>query len=165
MPRRADYTGKQDEVFAAWKAKITELATCPLYRWGLLRLIAALTQESFLTRILRHGTLASVPPPLAPTRARQATFAWAASAHAGARGLGGDVRAAEGCLTPRRVGTPVYLSPPVALPEAGAPGHSGGPTLPHPAAPVQAVMGLAAGCSRGRPRHAGEAGKCSGGGR
>jgi len=44
--------------------------------------------------------LASVPPPLSPARCRQEICAWGDSAHDMARGLGGDVRAAEGCLTP-----------------------------------------------------------------
>ena len=51
-----------------------------------------------ITRILRHLKRAAVPPPSAPARARQATCAWVASAHDVARGLVGDVRAAEGCL-------------------------------------------------------------------
>jgi hypothetical protein len=32
-------------------------------------------QESVITRLLRHGTLASVPPPRAPARVRQAMIA------------------------------------------------------------------------------------------
>jgi hypothetical protein len=71
------------------------MATCPLCRRGSLRIIAAITHEAVITRILRHGKLASVPPPLAPARSRQATFDWVASAHDIARGLVGDVRAAE----------------------------------------------------------------------
>jgi hypothetical protein len=55
-----------------------DMATCPLCRCGLLRIIAAITQESVITRILRHCKLASVPPPIAPARARQATFDWVA---------------------------------------------------------------------------------------
>jgi hypothetical protein len=47
------------------------MATCPLCRRGSLRLIAAIPQESVMTRILRHLQLASVPPPLAPARLRQ----------------------------------------------------------------------------------------------
>ena len=50
----------------------------PLCRCGSLRIIAAITQESVITRILRHCKLASVPPPIAPARARQATFDWVA---------------------------------------------------------------------------------------
>jgi hypothetical protein len=48
----------------------------PLCRRGSLRIIAAITQESVMTRILRHLKLASVPPPLAPARYRQEIFAW-----------------------------------------------------------------------------------------
>jgi len=55
-----------------------DMATCPLCRCGSLRIIAAMIQESVITRILRHGNLASVPPPLAPARARQATSNWVA---------------------------------------------------------------------------------------
>src|SRR6266487_5049787 len=53
-----------------------EMATCPLCRRGSLRIIAAMTQESMITRILRHLQLASVPPPIAPARGRQALFAF-----------------------------------------------------------------------------------------
>jgi hypothetical protein len=54
-----------------------DMATCPLCRCGSLRIIAAITQESVITRILRHGKLASAPPPIAPARARQERFAFA----------------------------------------------------------------------------------------
>ena len=53
-----------------------EMATCPFCRRGSLRLIAVITQESVITRILRHLQLAAVPPPLAPARGRQALFAF-----------------------------------------------------------------------------------------
>ena len=53
-----------------------DMATCPLCRCGSLRIIAAITQESVITRILRHCKLASVPPPIAPARARQERFAF-----------------------------------------------------------------------------------------
>src|SRR5262249_33563503 len=46
-------------------------APCPLCRRGALRIMAALTQESMLTRLLRHRKRASVPPPMAPARCRQ----------------------------------------------------------------------------------------------
>src|SRR3989442_469848 len=55
-----------------------DMTTCPFCRCGSLRIIAAITQESVITRILRHCKLASVPPPLAPARARQATCDWVA---------------------------------------------------------------------------------------
>jgi len=54
-----------------------EMATCPWCRRGALRLIAVITQESVITRILRHLQLASVPPPIAPARARQEIDAFA----------------------------------------------------------------------------------------
>ncbi len=51
-----------------------EMATCPLCRRGALRIIAVITQESVITRILRHLQLASVPPPIAPARCRSEIF-------------------------------------------------------------------------------------------
>ena len=48
-----------------------EMATCPFCRRGTLRIMAVITQESVITRILRHLQLASVPPPIAPARWRQ----------------------------------------------------------------------------------------------
>jgi Putative transposase len=53
-----------------------DMATCPFCRCGSLRIIAAITQESVITRILRHCKLASVPPPIAPARCRQETCAF-----------------------------------------------------------------------------------------
>jgi len=67
-----------------------DMATCPLCRRGALRIMAALTQEAVITRIFRHLKRAAVPPPITPARSRQATFDWVASAHGGARGLGGN---------------------------------------------------------------------------
>src|SRR5438445_8704265 len=64
-----------------------DMATCPFCRRGALCIIAALPQESVITRILRHLKLASVPPPIAPARARQATGDCLASARDVARGL------------------------------------------------------------------------------
>jgi len=49
-----------------------EMATCPFCRRGTLRIMAVITQEAVITRILRHLQLASVPPPIAPARWRQA---------------------------------------------------------------------------------------------
>jgi hypothetical protein len=54
-----------------------DMATCPWCRRGTLRLIAVINQESVITRILRHLQLASVPPPIAPARARPETYAFA----------------------------------------------------------------------------------------
>ena len=53
-----------------------DLVTWPFCRRGSLRIIAALTHESVITRILRHLQLASVPPPMAPARCRQELFAF-----------------------------------------------------------------------------------------
>jgi hypothetical protein len=49
------------------------MAPCPLCRRGSLRIIAAITPESVITRIVRHLKLASVPPPIAPARFRSDT--------------------------------------------------------------------------------------------
>jgi len=54
------------------------MATCPFCQGGSLRIIVAITQESVITRILRHLKLTSVPPPIAPTRLRQETLDWIA---------------------------------------------------------------------------------------
>jgi hypothetical protein len=82
-----------------------ELCDLPLCRRGALRIIAAITQESVITRLLRHLQLASVPPPIAPARCRQERCALN-EAHDRARGLGGDVRAAAGSLPPLRLCNP-----------------------------------------------------------
>ncbi len=58
-----------------------DMATCPFCQRGSLRIIAAITHESVMTRILRHCKLASVPPPIVPARCRQELFAFD-SAHA-----------------------------------------------------------------------------------
>jgi len=55
-----------------------DMATCPWCQRGALRIIAAITQEAVITRILRHLKLAAVPPPIAPARSRQETFDWVA---------------------------------------------------------------------------------------
>jgi hypothetical protein len=51
-----------------------DMATCPFCRRGALRIIAVITQESVITRILRHLQLASIPPPITPARVRQEIF-------------------------------------------------------------------------------------------
>jgi hypothetical protein len=53
-----------------------DMERCPACRRGTLRLIAAITQAEIIRKILRHLKLATGPPPLAPARACQATFAW-----------------------------------------------------------------------------------------
>ena len=55
-----------------------DMATCPICRRGVLWIIAAMTQESVITRILRDPKLASVPPPIALARSRPETFDWVA---------------------------------------------------------------------------------------
>ncbi len=52
-----------------------EMGTCPVCGRGSMRIIADITQESVMTRILRHLQLDSVPPPIAPSRVRQETWA------------------------------------------------------------------------------------------
>jgi hypothetical protein len=72
------------------------MATCPFSRRGSLRIIAAITQEAVVTRILRHVQRAAVPPPITPARSRQATFelgSLISLTHDVARGLVGDGRA------------------------------------------------------------------------
>jgi hypothetical protein len=51
-----------------------EMRTCPFCRRGSLHIMAVITQESVIMRILRHLQLASVPPPIAPARVRQEIF-------------------------------------------------------------------------------------------
>jgi hypothetical protein len=53
-----------------------DMVTCPFCRRGSLRIIAAITHDSIITRIQRHLQLASVPPPIAPARCRQEIFAF-----------------------------------------------------------------------------------------
>src|SRR5262245_3084180 len=75
------------------------LVTWPFCRCGALWIIAAITQESVITRILRHRKLASVPPPSAPARCRRAICS-CDSAHDPWRDRVGDVRAAAVHLIP-----------------------------------------------------------------
>jgi hypothetical protein len=55
-----------------------DMATYQLCRRGSLRIMATITHEAVITRILRHLNLTSVPPPIAPARSRQETFDWVA---------------------------------------------------------------------------------------
>jgi hypothetical protein len=55
-----------------------DLERCPACGRGTLRLIAALIQAEVIRKMLRHLKRAADPPPLAPARACQATFAWTA---------------------------------------------------------------------------------------
>jgi hypothetical protein len=54
------------------------LAARPFCLQGSLRIIATITQEAVITRILPHLKLAAVPPPIAAARSRQETFDWVA---------------------------------------------------------------------------------------
>ncbi len=54
-----------------------DMERCPACGRGTLRIIAAITQTEVIRKILRHLKLATDPPPIAPARACQATFAWA----------------------------------------------------------------------------------------
>ena len=76
-----------------------DIATCPFCLRGALRIIAAITQESVITRILCHLKLASVPPPIAPARYRQEIFAFDSAMLAWSR----DVRAATAYRRPVRL--------------------------------------------------------------
>src|SRR5262249_36384869 len=69
-----------------------EMHTCPFCRRGSLHIIAVITQEAVITRILRHLQLASVPPPIAPARYRQEVSVFD-EAHAPWRRHLSDVRA------------------------------------------------------------------------
>jgi len=53
-----------------------DMRTCPFCRRGSLHIIAVITQEAVITRILRHLQLASVPPPIAPARGRPEIYAF-----------------------------------------------------------------------------------------
>src|SRR5712691_8797418 len=55
-----------------------DMATCPFCQRGALRIIAAITPEVVITRMLRHLKLAAVSPPIAPAHSRQETFDWVA---------------------------------------------------------------------------------------
>jgi hypothetical protein len=55
-----------------------DMATCPFCPGSSLQIMAAITQESVITRILRHHKLTSISPPIALTRLRQETFDWVA---------------------------------------------------------------------------------------
>ena len=61
------------------------MASWPFCRHGALRIIAAITHEAVMTRLFRHLTLASVPPPIAPARCRQEIGAFDSST---TRGVG-----------------------------------------------------------------------------
>jgi Putative transposase/Transposase zinc-binding domain len=52
-----------------------DMARCPFCQQGTLRIIAAITQGAVIRKILQHLKLSADPPPIAPARVRQETFA------------------------------------------------------------------------------------------
>jgi hypothetical protein len=53
-----------------------EMARCPFCPQGTLRLIAVITQGAVIHKILRHLKRAADPPPIAPARSRQESYAF-----------------------------------------------------------------------------------------
>src|SRR5215831_5384692 len=88
-----------------------DMATCPFCRRGTLRIIAVITQESVITRILRHLQLASVPPPIAPAHVRPELCTFD-EAHDPWCGLVSDVRVAAPSLALVRLCHPLVILPP-----------------------------------------------------
>jgi hypothetical protein len=99
----ASKTGTPSWPWARLLGRVCDLAmaTCPFCRRGSLRIIAAITQESVITRILRHLKLASVPPPIVPARLRQEICAFD-DAHPRQREPRGEMRAAAASFAPFR---------------------------------------------------------------
>jgi hypothetical protein len=64
------------EALRAAPSQTRQPCDLPFCLRGSLRIIAAITQEAVITRILRHLQLAAVPPPITPARSRQETFDW-----------------------------------------------------------------------------------------
>jgi hypothetical protein len=58
------------------RVRALDIALCPFCRRGSLWIMATITHEAVIMRILRHLNLASVPPPIAPARSRQEIFDW-----------------------------------------------------------------------------------------
>jgi hypothetical protein len=54
------------------------MATYPFCHQGMLRIIAVITQAKVICKILCQLKHTARPPPIAPARARQATFDWVA---------------------------------------------------------------------------------------
>jgi hypothetical protein len=98
-----------------------DMATCPFCRRGSLRIIAVITQESVITRILRHLQLASIPPPIAPARGHQEIAAFDEAAAPWCRPIG-DVCAAPVHF---RVLSSLPCQLPPAVPKPSPPEHPG----------------------------------------
>ncbi len=124
------------------------MATCPFCHRGSLRIIAAITHESVITRILRHCKLASVPPPIAPARCRQEIFAFdeahASVAHRRRARSGRVFRPFAPVQCRLKSSSPQLFRP--GRPEGLAPGNPSDAPLPHPEPPVQAARRRATPC-------------------
>ena len=129
----------------------------PFCRRGALRSIAAITQESVMTRILRHLTLASVPPPIAPARCRQELFAFAeAHVSMGPEATGAPRRCVSplrACAMPFEIGPPAFPNQPSRGPRTGTllrpQPHAACAACPDRATPRQSLLCAAAAGSRG----------------
>jgi len=55
------------------------MARYPFCQQGMLRIIAAITQDEVIRKILQHLKLAVDPSPIAPARVRQEAFAWSSA--------------------------------------------------------------------------------------
>src|SRR5262245_31103482 len=53
-----------------------DMARCPSCQQGMLRIIAVITQGEVIRKILRHLKLSADPPPIAPARSRQESYAF-----------------------------------------------------------------------------------------
>src|SRR5262249_10364993 len=53
-----------------------EMSTCPCCQRGVLLLIAVITQGEVIRKILRHLKRSADPPPIAPARTRQESYAF-----------------------------------------------------------------------------------------
>jgi hypothetical protein len=138
-----------------------DMATCPFCRQGALRMIAAITQAEVIRKLLRHLKRAADPPPIAPARARQATFDWVASAQPARVDAGATCAQRRGvsprcaCAIPFAIALlqPFHVARLAAVP----PGHPCGAPLTHPESPVQHQPKCAVrrGGRRGRAQPAG----------
>jgi hypothetical protein len=56
-----------------------DMARCPFWQQGSLRIIAAITQGEVIRKILCPLKLVADPPPIAPARVRQEAFVWSST--------------------------------------------------------------------------------------
>ena len=110
-----------------------DMATCSFCHRDSLRIIAAITHESVITRMLRHLKLASISPPIAPARCRQELFAFNEARTSVVRG---EVRAPTVSFAPAWLDIPFAIVPSQLFrpgrPEALAHGIPSGFRLTHP---------------------------------